>query len=402
MTATSGQADALETKLLEAREANLKRLGILLRLVEGAWAVAVYEDARVRSELIAQLRARLDPIPVLEIPLTGQANDPLEHLRRTPFADDATAPVMCFTSLGTSLEAIGALLDAERESLARYPHRIVVWLSPAELKRFALLAANFFSRISGTFDFPGRGFGQVNADRAVASAEPSRVGSPSNTFFESGYRPRLQVPARDRAQRIESLEQRIKALEHLKPVDQRALGDAWFDRAGLYEQVTPPEWGEAEVAYAQAALKFRTLSDPGAEAEALFMSGMAASRGYAHDAALESYEHALKLFKEVGDRLGEANTIAAKGLLEFARNHPNDAENLMREALRIFERISDQYSIGKTLFNHAAALANSGHAQAPMYFIEAALEFDKSPHLKSFADQARQTAQQITASPKDR
>src|SRR5436309_11027476 len=59
-----------------------KRLSILLRLAEGAWALAVYEDAAVQRAITVRLRDALAPLPVLEISLLGTTPDPLALLRR--------------------------------------------------------------------------------------------------------------------------------------------------------------------------------------------------------------------------------------------------------------------------------------------------------------------------------
>jgi len=58
------------------------------------------------------------------------------------------------------------------------------------------------------------------------------------------------------------------------------------------------------------------------------------------DAALGSYDAALKLFKQVGDNLGQANV-----LLALARTN-GDAEHY-EAAIRLYEKIGDRYSIAR-------------------------------------------------------
>jgi hypothetical protein len=48
---------------------DIERLIVLLRLVEGAWALARFEDGAVRQQVIGELRAALAPLPVA-VPLT--------------------------------------------------------------------------------------------------------------------------------------------------------------------------------------------------------------------------------------------------------------------------------------------------------------------------------------------
>jgi tetratricopeptide (TPR) repeat protein len=58
------------------------------------------------------------------------------------------------------------------------------------------------------------------------------------------------------------------------------------------------------------------------------------------DAALASYDQALELYKQVGDKLGQANARLSKGELT------NDSEEF-EEAIRLYEQIGDRYSIAR-------------------------------------------------------
>jgi tetratricopeptide (TPR) repeat protein len=69
------------------------------------------------------------------------------------------------------------------------------------------------------------------------------------------------------------------------------------------------------------------------------------------DDALASYQKALDLFRQVGDRLGEANTLLA--LAPFSEN----AEEVFGIALSLYEGIGDQYSLARGLFYYAQFLA---------------------------------------------
>jgi tetratricopeptide (TPR) repeat protein len=61
------------------------------------------------------------------------------------------------------------------------------------------------------------------------------------------------------------------------------------------------------------------------------------------DAALASYDQALRLFTEVGAKLGQANVYLAQGQLQ------NDM-SLLERALRLYEEIRDRYSSARCKF----------------------------------------------------
>ena len=53
---------------------DFRRMVTLLRLAEGAWALAVYEDAAIRRQVTEQLRASLSPLPLIDISLLGKTS----------------------------------------------------------------------------------------------------------------------------------------------------------------------------------------------------------------------------------------------------------------------------------------------------------------------------------------
>ena len=77
--------------------------------------------------------------------------------------------------------------------------------------------------------------------------------------------------------------------------------------------------------------------------------------------ALKSYGQALALFREIGDRLGEANTLSALLRLDYARSQDvARAELELARIVSIRQAIGDRYGEGADLGNFAIALRNSG------------------------------------------
>jgi len=61
---------------------------------------------------------------------------------------------------------------------------------------------------------------------------------------------------------------------------------------------------------------------------------------------LSKIEEALPLYRRVADVLGEANCIKSLGHIAFAEQRPEEARKEFFDALKLYERISEPYSIG--------------------------------------------------------
>ncbi|MCA1900247.1 MAG: hypothetical protein LDL50_06015 [Chloroflexi bacterium] len=96
------------------------------------------------------------------------------------------------------------------------------------------------------------------------------------------------------------------------------------------------------------------------------------------DAALESYNEALKLFRQVGAKLGEANVLAALSRMMVSSGEIEKAEAQMAEIIQIRRALQDIYSEGADYGNFAIALLNSGRKQkAKEYALKARPIFEK-------------------------
>ncbi len=96
------------------------------------------------------------------------------------------------------------------------------------------------------------------------------------------------------------------------------------------------------------------------------------------DAALASYEEALRLFKQVGAKLGEANVLSAQARLALQSGDVAAAEEQLRAVITIRRAIGDLYSEGADYGNFAMALLNHGHkTEAKNYALKAKPIFER-------------------------
>ncbi|MCZ2127202.1 MAG: tetratricopeptide repeat protein [Anaerolineales bacterium] len=68
------------------------------------------------------------------------------------------------------------------------------------------------------------------------------------------------------------------------------------------------------------------------------------------DAALASYDEALKLFRQVGAKLGEANVYLSLGSTERENKNFSEAKRYFENAFQIYVLIGDQYSQARALY----------------------------------------------------
>ncbi len=141
----------------------------------------------------------------------------------------------------------------------------------------------------------------------------------------------------------------------------------WLERARAAAQRCQDQRGEANVLKALGdLLQFRKQTD----------------------AALDSYQQALALFRAVGDRLGEANVLAAHSRLMIDTDPPRSQE-LLEAALALRRAISNVYSEAADLGNYGIALLRRGrNAEALPYLQRARALFAERgiAHLVEYMD----------------
>ncbi len=96
-------------------------------------------------------------------------------------------------------------------------------------------------------------------------------------------------------------------------------------------------------------------------ADVVYWFGQIHFRFYEADEALEHYDRALKLFEQVRDNLGKANTLIAIGDVALANEQYPEALQQYRQALALVEQIHDLYSTARIWCYIGTACAAQGN-----------------------------------------
>ncbi|MCL4531569.1 MAG: tetratricopeptide repeat protein [Chloroflexi bacterium] len=134
----------------------------------------------------------------------------------------------------------------------------------------------------------------------------------------------------------------------------------------------------ALASYNEALKLFKAVGDHLGEANVLQAIGDVQQFRKQMDAALASYNEALKLFKAVGDHLGEANVLSELAKLALISGDIASAERQTEEVAAIYLGINAIYSMGACYGNFSIALLNLGNkAKAKGYALKARQAFEK-------------------------
>jgi tetratricopeptide (TPR) repeat protein len=79
------------------------------------------------------------------------------------------------------------------------------------------------------------------------------------------------------------------------------------------------------------------------------------------DAAIESYNEALKLFRQVGDKLGEANVLSELAKLTLISGDLASADQQIEEVAKVYKSINGIYSVGACYGNFSISLLSLGN-----------------------------------------
>ena len=135
------------------------------------------------------------------------------------------------------------------------------------------------------------------------------------------------------------------------------------------------EWDAALASYTQALDLFRQVGDRLGEANTRQAIGDVQAFLKDNDAALASYTQALDLFRQVGDRLGEANTRQAIGDVQAFLKDNDAALASYTQALDLFRQIGSRLGEANTL------LAVADVVRSQQEWAESKALYDQAMHL---------------------
>jgi tetratricopeptide (TPR) repeat protein len=426
----------------------LAELAVLMRYAErGAWAFAVYNTVPVRDEVAGVLRELLAPLPVYEFTLSPQQANPLDYLNEIPTEPERA--IVFFFDLGQTDGTVWEYLEMQRENLAVRPLGLVFWINWEDWQKGVRQAPNFWSQRSGVFDFTIESPTVLTEVRGAWAGQPVRLEGPGDwqrqmrlfsgllREYEAEEAPpatRAELHGKiayllyfaDRhdeaaehlqqqlalAQTADDQRQQVQAMNNLGRITQIQRGRLaaldWYERALTAAGDNPPARGESlqniasallwegEADRAQAMLHealalFRAVGARLGEANTLKAIGDVQQFRKEIDAALDSYQQALALFRAVGDRLGEANTLLA--LAPFSEE---SAEEVFKIALSLYEDIGDQYSLARGLYYYAQFLAAQGQPDKAIAALEQCRDKFLATNLRDYAAAVQQAINELS------
>jgi tetratricopeptide (TPR) repeat protein len=282
--------------------------------------LALYDSPLLRDRLIAETAARLDG----RLQVLDAREAPPDLL---PWLVSVASPETdaLFVVNLQNISVAAQYLNYRREILTQLPCPVVFWLPYDKEEELHRLAPDFWAFRRQTFVF------------RLFAPWVLRV---SQKVAETGAR--AETPESRRAS-ISLYRQLLSDLEHtgagktlLAARLRRQLGDL-LRREGLWNE------SRSELEQALAILETSAEGDTWERAEALHSFGLTLYYLDELDRALASYAAALELFRAVGDRLGEANTLKAIGdVLRFRPDEYDQALAHYGQALELFRAVGDR------------------------------------------------------------
>ncbi len=167
-------------------------------------------------------------------------------------------------------------------------------------------------------------------------------------------------------------QQELEALYHHLAADDSEAFDTWLERvnnAGF--RFNHADWASLIEIAAAPEMHFSAQQ----QAEISFQAGRRFYYRMEMDAALASYQQALELFRAVGDRLGEANTLFGLAKMSLASSEPEQREvgaAHLQNALNIYREVGDRSGQCNILFFWAQWLAKNVSAKDALPFAQEA------------------------------
>lgn len=116
----------------------------------------------------------------------------------------------------------------------------------------------------------------------------------------------------------------------------------------------------------------QTQDDRRAEADRLLQQGLEQHQTSQFQAALQSWQQALEIYREIGDRAREGIALSIIGMVYIHLEQTPQALEFLQQALSIDQEVGDQVSEGGNLSIIGLAYANLGqNLQALEYFPQA-------------------------------
>jgi len=309
-------------------------------------AFAVANHPHLRRRLAERVRRDLPDRRIVEVRL-DQEPDGVVAAIDAAAANDADAVFVhgleLLDPLGSRARATAAL-NLNRDYLwrtIRVP--VVLWVPDFAVRAFARAAPDLWSGRSGLYRF-----GPEAGDAAV-TAQDTMDGF--GWSLSPGERREREALLRDLHEELGE----VGAEPAARAVVLSGLGDT-ARMQGRH--------ADASALYDQALAIYREIGDRHGEANTLRAMGETARMQGRHADAAALYDQALPLYREIGSRLGEANILTAMGETARMQDRHADASALYDQALPLYREIGDRLGEANTLRSLGTALAGAGSSSA--------------------------------------
>jgi tetratricopeptide (TPR) repeat protein len=277
------------------------------------------------------------------------------------------------------LERFFGYLQWTREGLRAFPFPIILWVTPAILKRMSLAAPDFWSWRTGVFRFVAtetvevaaldlqpafenrevetnqtlpiaeleKQISQIQAKNANSPALAilyDRLGQAYTERITSGNSKNLQV---DIDQAIASFQQAIELQRKLNlKLD---LGNTLIRLGHLYKDLS--QYQKAEICYEQALEITRNIGDRQQEATAINGLGNVYKSLGKYKEAIAIHQQSLEIHRQIKDRQGEADSLGNLGNAYDSLGEYQQAVAFYQQQLDIVREIGDRRGEANAWFN---------------------------------------------------
>jgi len=150
-------------------------------------------------------------------------------------------------------------------------------------------------------------------------------------------------------EKIEALIKSVQERSHATLNSAVAKSQCFYWEAGIKRMQS--QYESAKSLYEQALQIYREVGDKLGEANTLISLGDIKLMQSQYKSAKSLHEQALPIYREVGDKLGEANTLKFLGNVEQMQSQYESAKSLYEQALQIYREVGDKLGEANTLIS---------------------------------------------------
>jgi tetratricopeptide (TPR) repeat protein len=146
------------------------------------------------------------------------------------------------------------------------------------------------------------------------------------------------------------------------------------------------QYAEAATYYQQSLVLYREIGDRVGEADSLFRLGYVAHEQEQYAEAEGYYLQCLPIYQELGDSHDEAATLNNLGVVAADQERYAEAEHLYQQSLAIYQEIGEHHDAANTLNNLGnATRAQERYAEAEEYYLQSLALYREVGDLQSQA-----------------